>query len=1715
MSLWDSLGKTQNVFSNIAVPGKKNDRVPFGIVTDVNKNLPDNPGNYNQKFDPLSIPVLNVGAKALAGTAGWVIGQGDKATGGKLTDVLMMGAKNVRSNYAFIRELETQNAGMSMLAGLGIIGGAVVGGVLGAALGPAGVIGGASIGAALVGKTERTAAKAIGGEVGKAATFSEAAIGQEKYNIGRDVVTAASHIKGFESIGDTNKGFGAITSGLINFAVEMGVGPDIGAGKLLGAGLKRGVVGGITESGSRLAGKVFEDKFAAQTQARLVDNIDMINRTVAGETTAWTPFFEFVESNSPAIVANRIGLRGELASTAAPLIAQQSRDKIGLVVRYGLGDPAAKATLENSYASTFAQLKRYDSEIKTVEKGGFVATVYQDRNIVIGPDEALAANRDLIKKEIESLATESDWLKTALKVDSTMQDRTVSKWAWVERVRNDVAKERAQRKLELNQVPTLETGVGKMIQSFYSTGPTGTLVRMIDRGVDDIPKNSVNFNDPIQMPERFRTNIRSAVRHANLAPEVGLDWYNKLIIAGNETEKFTIVQAYTKEIAKNVAAKHGVSDKILNEVLSAYDKAHGSLLEQAYQSSLAKKGYMIDEISGEVIDDPVLVTQLANGAYLPDVKMWDKAFERYSKKYGAAASKMEMGANLGKFVAEEFNTLWRGFTLLRAGYPLNIIRDSSVRAYGDGVLFDMARVLASDTLERITNNSANSKVWQSAMSGASSSKKSADKLRKAINDREATVNILAKKLKEAGYDFANPSETAEQAVLRLNPNISTTNGVALVKTDFIKKFIEFDRTNPAQNFASSAKTIANIADDLRAGKGFTNPVRLEYAVDKDGNLLLNLVEGNHRLQAALQAGITDIPVVTVRSRGGFSNLKSVGKKSKIQPDQFDYIPGNPNPVDLLPKEALKEKVKITPSMQGTLDIHNELVNTVKELRRQEQAILSNVPTTTVGRDKSIQIYGYEVPGAFSGRFGDISRQQLSMQDDLRRALKSAKELEVDNVRRTRTGTKPVVAAENESEHLIAWEQALKDIVGYDEVARKILSGESQAQIVKWMQSPAGYDYLDRLGFGISDARMAYKNIESLVTQYAPTKELQKLALEGKATVDELRRLYPDVNQRPTVLSDMVKDVTGQSNPYVKMRNTLREGVAWLSTQPTSKLMFSPYFEVKYQAKFQSLVYNASLLGRTLSKKELEHFEVLSRQFAIKEYKEKLNSFHKDMNYNGLINYLLAFFPAVVEQYRAYGRIAAENPDFILKATQVSLLPQRLGVEQEDANGNKFIEVDLPAMGPLPDGVKARFSTDWFNVYNPTGSNIVSVGPLASFFVNQAAKKMNSENWLTNWALPFGTQANASGFVVPNTIRRLIQAFEAQFAKSGDTFNRDANMFLNMERVKFAQENGRQPGTAAELARLSDKAEFNATSLAWLRFISSTTLPAQPMYTTSLQAYADELNKLRQSGIINPEEVFAEKYPDYFLLTARLADSTSGVNPDQTAVALVKKNPESVKQFAIMLGQDNLNLLGAIFNDSNYAFSSSANAYLETAKIPGTNKKFRDVSGYLDVARQSIVVKGWSDFSKLKDVVADELTKAQIDPTSGYGLAIMKQYKASFVEGQKESNKLWYDEYTKGYAGSKRTQSLVDVLTTAANTPKLWNDLKKQPQWTNIVNYLNFRYDIYDELQRRKTNIDSPRAVDLAGKVAAYTAALRKDSNFAKFYDRYFDNDKFDYVYEEQ
>ena len=163
-----------------------------------------------------------------------------------------------------------------------------------------------------------------------------------------------------------------------------------------------------------------------------------------------------------------------------------------------------------------------------------------------------------------------------------------------------------------------------------------------------------------------------------------------------------------------------------------------------------------------------------------------------------------------------------------------------------------------------------------------------------------------------GVNPAKITEIDEENFVRAaNPNIYNTGYVGLVDVNFVKRFIEFDRTKDVGKGGSgipgwSAEQIDKITNDLKQGKGFTDHLILDYWLDEDGKLLLKLVEGNHRIQAAIAAGLDFVPVRVMRgSLSRVDEAKPTGIKSKILPNQHDYIPGQVFPGDILPDEFVK------------------------------------------------------------------------------------------------------------------------------------------------------------------------------------------------------------------------------------------------------------------------------------------------------------------------------------------------------------------------------------------------------------------------------------------------------------------------------------------------------------------------------------------------------------------------------------------------------------------------------------------------------------------------------------------------------------------------------------------------------------------------------------------------------------------------------------------
>ena len=1593
MNLWEYIGKTQKVFKDTPaaqITSPNSTRIPFSTAFDIASNLPANPGGWdNDDTEKVRQVALNTVSKAnpalVGGTVGLILGgpvgaavgaggglaiqQIDEATDGGATKVLQAGQKNFRSNYAFLRNVADENAAMGLLASLGFVAGGLAGGLAGFALGgPAGAFVGATAGAGLAGKGlrdtfETDLGASISKTLNKSAKFSESDVGQERYNLGRDVVHTAAQITGAQTLGDTSKGIGAISSGLVNFVAELGLGLDVAAAKGAGLAVKGTLRNPIVEPLTPFQKKIYGKSEADRVGARLAADVDLIKRTVAGEVTPYTDVFKFIRENDASTIGNRAGFESASGKLAASLMARESDETIGLVIRVGRGDPDAIAELALKRADKFAEWTRLDDAVAHVNNNGLFSLQFKGQTLVLS--KRFKNNVALLDAEIEALKKEVGWLDDALTIQGDLTSRTVSKWAVVEKVRNDFAKENATRKLALNDNAQMETGLGKTYQWFYQKSPLSRPIRGLDRLTDDAPRQVINYNEPFAAGIRMQTSLRSAEKYGASIPQENLRVYNNWMKARTENEKTAVIDNYVDTGMKLMGDKYNVGVDIIQFAIDKYNMTHKRFKDEAIKARELKQGYMNDpnDLDGPLLEDARLITQLANGAILPDWKFIDGVMKDFAKRNGDT-TKIIRSKESAMWLADEFNSLWRTGTLLRTGYPINVIKDSYIRAWGDGAIGGMMKYLALDVIDAISSstNTVN-RVNRSALSAVNPNY-NMKQIRKDIASRQLVLNEYDKSLLKAKYDVNNPPKTV--------------------------------------------------------------------------------------------------------------------------------------PVDLIPDVQRR----------------NDVANNIAALRAQETRLVSGVKIKPVNVRK-VTLDGEEFESAFGGRFGSIFKQKINQKDDLRAAVAGVRELEVDISRRGRSGATSILPTD-EVRHMQSWVQILNDKLRFDPVAELIMKGASKKDVLQWFRkgSPEAVAYLNRFSDNLRDAPVAYERAKSMVDMYAPSQTLRDLVVNDKLNYLELKNLYPDIQTRPPVFTDLVEDMTGNSAISKNYRAATKDMVVWLATQPTARLAFNPYFKAKYEQSLQTQIWLGNANGTKLTLKKKNEFEAKARNFALREYEEKLNSFHRDMNYSGWINYVFAFFPAVVEQFRAYARITMENPDFIVKKMAITTIPERLGEVEEDSAGNKYIPVNLGFLG-----LESRLPVEWFNPDNPTGGNILSVSPMGAALVNEYAKRTQTENFFTDALLPFGVQRNSLNALNVNTARRLYQVWQAGFLKSGEQFNKDVDMFRQQIAAEYVKETGDKP-SSKKYEQQFEEAQKRAFYLSVLRVVGAYTLPVQGRLVTSVTGYVDILNKYQDKYGAQGAEMFSMDYPDAWLFMDRLSDSTSGINADRTSAALVTGNKPSIQKIVSGIGVENLTVLGAIFNDDDYAFSSAAQAVLQDTRIPGAgNKKFRDVSDAFENGRNVFVSKGWKDYFTVEQVLKDEFARVSpaINPYKGYGAAVLKQYKQAFVDAAKKDNNLWWQEYNAqsgGGAGSRQADT-VTALTIALNDDKLGPLLLKQPKFNAVADYLNYRRYVNSMLKRMNTSFDSQQATQLRTKVMLEVAELRaSDINFDKLYIRYFENDKFDFVYEE-
>lgn len=161
---------------------------------------------------------------------------------------------------------------------------------------------------------------------------------------------------------------------------------------------------------------------------------------------------------------------------------------------------------------------------------------------------------------------------------------------------------------------------------------------------------------------------------------------------------------------------------------------------------------------------------------------------------------------------------------------------------------------------------------------------------------------------KAAAATAAKKEAKEAAVIDRHPNLNSyrDSGMGGVGDDSsVVGFVNSKFLSKMTGNGTRAEGVAKYAEDLAEGKGFTDPLMVEFD-PSNGRIFVG--EGNHRLAAAIQSGEIRVPVRVVRSRISDSKVEyirenggSVGQVD-VPPSPWkgnlgeDYWPSDINPV---------------------------------------------------------------------------------------------------------------------------------------------------------------------------------------------------------------------------------------------------------------------------------------------------------------------------------------------------------------------------------------------------------------------------------------------------------------------------------------------------------------------------------------------------------------------------------------------------------------------------------------------------------------------------------------------------------------------------------------------------------------------------------------------------------------------------------------------------
>lgn len=827
------------------------------------------------------------------------------------------------------------------------------------------------------------------------------------------------------------------------------------------------------------------------------------------------------------------------------------------------------------------------------------------------------------------------------------------------------------------------------------------------------------------------------------------------------------------------------------------------------------------------------------------------------------------------------------------------------------------------------------------------------------------------------------------------------------------------------------------------------------------------------------------------------------------------------------------------------DITDEITNLkLKHADETERASLgSQMRDVKIGR----QVF----EGALAGKQGELFRDLTAGQRNFANMMGSSSDWFLKRMRR-RNWQSIGVTERGAEFHLDAWYRVVNDQIGQSELGRLVLMGANEADVVRWLRSPAGKKFKDEMPTKhLADAERArnvIKYVDDILPLAGPGMDAARVAAaEGRLTKADLE-LLPE-RFRPEVNAEMYSYAEGR-NPVTQLLDSSIEGWYKFSNQlPATHLLRHPLFGQQYKANLADALKRLEAQGVTRVDEGMRKtLESNARQAALKDVKNFTFTMDHETKMAYGMRHFGAFFGAQQESWNRWARIISDKPQILGRVGQVYAAPSRAGmVTDVDGNpvdasgyitdpdtgekrltkfGERKIMVQVPeylggkafnkALG-LDEDASFTIPMSSLNIVLNHGDGYLPVGagPFVQIGVNHFAQDdPNLADVAKRFGvLPFGPQDSVMDFINPNTGKRMGDSMDDR----SETKQRLLFYSMQVEHYKFETGLRETEPTWDELLDRADR-------WSWFRTAMAFTLPFSVNQQDPYQYFRDEFDRMQKLDPNSADEKFYEKYGDSFYMFSRsMSQNNTGVKPTVEGVQMNAYYQDLVNK----VGPEFAGLI--VGDEGDGEFSQGAYFYQKTHGAgAGSGKMQREQLDPREAWAKGQKAKGWQQYNSIMTKLDSQLFAGGFGSYDDAGAENLKLGKKALIyaltqpkmpDGKENIyyNQAWEEDFNSMDKGKYDRNAL--KLDEIANDPELW------AKAVNPDGTVGMRSDIYTLRSYLDNRVEMKKALlirDAAGGSADITAnanadlkdswdrfvlkLLEADTKFGWVHRRYFSND---------